>query len=201
MNSVEDGSGFFQDPLEAWTAWFAEASASEPDVPNAVQLATVGPEGQPRLRTVLSKGVSSAGIAFYTNRMSRKATDLDLAPRAAMTWHWKSLERQVHAEGRVRPMPDREADAYFASRGRGSQIGAWASKQSAVLENREALRAEVARFEAQFEGREVPRPPHWGGFIVVVDRWEFWQGRSDRLHERYEFIPDGPGWSRRLLNP
>jgi pyridoxamine 5'-phosphate oxidase len=189
------------DPLSAWASWFAEAEAHEPDVPNAMQLATVGPEGAPRLRTVLLKGVDEAGLVFYTNLGSRKGRDLNENPRVAVTFHWKSLERQVHVEGRVRPVLPDEADAYFATRNRGSQVGAWASDQSRPVESRAALLEAVARHEARFEGREVPRPPYWSGFRIVPDRWEFWQGLPDRLHDRFEFLPEGSGWSRRRLQP
>lgn len=191
----------FRDPLAAWEAWYAEARDAEPDVPNAVQLATVDPDGQPRLRTVLSKQVDAAGVVFYTNLLSRKGQDLSQHPRVAMTWHWKSLERQVHVEGRVRPVSKREADAYFATRERRSQVGAHVSRQSRPLGSRETLEQAVAAFEAQWEGREIPRPEHWSGFRVVPDRWEFWQGRASRLHDRFEFLPDGAGWSLRRLWP
>jgi len=192
---------FFDDPLDAWESWYSQASEHEPDVPDAMQLATVDADGMPRLRTVLSKSVDAAGVVFYTNLRSRKGQDLSLNPCCALTWHWKSLERQVHVEGRVRPVSARQADAYFASRDRGSQIGAWASAQSEELESREVLEDAVAAIEATYAGREVPRPPHWSGFLVVPDRWEFWQGQRSRLHDRWEFLPEGSGWSRRRLHP
>lgn len=192
---------FYDDPLDAWGAWFTEARDSEPDVPEAMQLATVDPDGQPRLRTVLAKSVDAGGVVFYTNLRSRKGQDLSENPRCALTFHWKSLERQVHVEGRVRPVSAAEADRYFASRARGSQLGAWASAQSRPLEGREALQDAVEAVEATYAGVEVPRPPHWSGFRVVPDRWEFWQGQASRLHDRWEFLPDGAGWARRRLWP
>lgn len=191
----------YEDPLDAWSAWYAEAAARETDVPDAMQLATVDPDGQPRLRTVLSKAVDAAGIVFYTNLLSRKGQDLSHHSRVALTWHWKSLERQVHVEGRVRPVSSREADAYHASRGRRSQVGAHVSQQSRPLDSRRTLERAVADFEAAWEGKDIPRPEHWSGFRVVPDRWEFWQGQPSRLHDRFEFIPDGAGWAVQRLWP
>ncbi|TVQ94993.1 MAG: pyridoxamine 5'-phosphate oxidase [Deltaproteobacteria bacterium] len=175
--------------------------ASERDVPDAMQVATLGQDGRPHLRTVLAKQVDEAGVVFYTNLNSRKGQDLKGDARIAATFHWKSLERQVHVEGRVRPVRSSEADAYFASRPRGSQIGAWASAQSQPVTSRELLERQVAEVSSRFEGREVPRPPHWSGFRIVPERWEFWQGRHDRLHDRFEFLPEGPGWTMRRLQP
>lgn len=191
----------FEDPLLAWRAWYDEACASEPDVPDAMQIATVDGDGNPRVRTVLAKSVDERGIVFYTNLRSPKGQELSHDPRIAVTFHWKSLQRQVHASGRVRPVSASEADAYFASRVRGSQVGAWASEQSQPIGGREALEAKVAEVAARYEGQDVPRPPHWSGFRIVPARWEFWQGRQDRLHDRFEFVPEGAGWSRRRLQP
>ncbi len=191
------------DPIAAFHAWFAEAQASEPDVPEAMQLATVSPEGLPRCRTVLLKGVDARGFVFYTNTRSRKGADLAAHAHAALTFHWKSLERQVHVEGPVVPVDDAEADAYFASRPRGSQVGAWASQQSEPLAGREALEAAVRAVEARFEGREVPRPPHWHGFRVVPHRIELWQGHASRLHHRVVFTRSSTdaAWGQQLLQP
>lgn len=189
------------DPLAKWQSWYADACAREPDVPDAMQIATLGPTGAPHLRTVLAKQVDEAGVVFYTNLRSRKGLDLQHDGRIAATFHWKSLERQVHVEGRVRPVSPAEADAYFATRARGSQIGAWASEQSQPIDSRDELIARVAELEARYAGSPVPRPPHWSGFRIVVDRWEFWQGRTDRLHDRFEYLPDGAGWVWRRLQP
>lgn len=191
----------FTDPLDAWAAWYAEAVVSEPDVPDAMQIATVDIDGAPRVRTVLSKQIDEAGVVFYTNLKSRKGQDLSGDARISAVWHWKSLERQVHVEGRVRPVSAKEADSYFASRGRGSQIGAWASQQSRSIDTREALQQRVAEVEARFAGGPVVRPPHWSGFRIVPHRWEYWQGRPDRLHDRFEYVPDGAGWQMRRLQP
>ena len=166
-----------------------------------MQLATVDADGMPRLRTVLSKSVDAGGVVFYTNLRSRKGQDLSVHPRCALTWHWKSLERQVHVEGRVRPVSGWEADVYWRSRARGSQVGAWASAQSEVIADRAALEDAVAEVTARFEGQDVPRPPHWSGYRVVPERWEFWQGQASRLHDRWEFLPEGAGWIRRRLSP
>lgn len=172
------------DPIEAIQAWYADARASEPDVPDAFQLATVNPSGLPAVRTVLMKDLTSAGLVFYTNLHSRKGRDLAAHPYAAATFHWKSLQRQVHLAGPVVPVSDAEADAYFASRPRGSQIGAWASPQSEELPDRATLDAAVAAVAARFDGRPVPRPPHWTGLRIVPLTIELWQGRADRLHDR-----------------
>jgi pyridoxamine 5'-phosphate oxidase len=189
------------DPLVLWRAWYAEAVASEPDVPDAMQIATVGADGAPHLRTVLAKQVDGDGVVFYTNLRSRKGQDLQLDGRIAATFHWKSRERQVHVEGRVRPVPAHEADAYFATRPRGSQVGAWASAQSQPIGSREELERAVAEIEARHADGAIPRPPHWSGFRIVPHRWEFWQGRRDRLHDRWEYQPEGAGWSLRRLQP
>jgi pyridoxamine 5'-phosphate oxidase len=189
------------DPIALWRAWYAEAMASEPDVPDAMQIATLAEDGAPHLRTVLAKDVDESGVVFYTNLRSRKGEDLQRDGRIAATFHWKSLERQVHVEGRVRAVSAAEADAYFASRPRGSQIGAWASAQSQPIGAREDLEGAVAAIHARFGEGPVPRPPHWGGFRIVPHRWEFWQGRRDRLHDRFEYLPDGAGWAVRRLQP
>lgn len=190
------------DPVALLTAWLAEAEPTEPRVPEAMQLATVSADGRPSVRTVLLKGVDARGLSFFTNYGSRKAHELDATGLAAVCFHFKGLERQVIAEGRVERVSAAESDAYFATRPRGSQLGAWASHQSRPTEGREALLAEVARCAAHFAGQEVPRPKHWGGYRLVPARWEFWQGHADRLHERWELTPDAHGaWKGRWLQP
>lgn len=191
----------FDTPLQAWAAWYGDAFDAEPRVPDAMQIATVDGDGAPTVRTVLAKDVDEGGVVFYTNLKSRKGQDLAGDSRIAALFHWKSLERQVHVEGRVRPVRRDEADRYFASRPRGSQIGAWASAQSQQVDSRETLEAEVESLVQHYEGREIPRPPYWSGFRIVPHRWEFWQGRADRLHDRIEFLPDAAGWVKRRLQP
>ncbi|MEQ8349483.1 MAG: pyridoxamine 5'-phosphate oxidase [Sneathiellaceae bacterium] len=189
------------DPFASFAAWLADAEASEPNDPNAMALATVDAEGQPSLRMVLLKGADPSGFVFYTNLGSRKGRDLTGNPRAALLFHWKSRRRQVRVEGAVTPVTDAEADAYFASRARQSQIGAWASDQSAPLADRFGLEKAVAREAARFGVGRVPRPPHWSGFRLVPRRFEFWADGKFRLHDRAQYIPAGGGWSYTRLYP
>jgi pyridoxamine 5'-phosphate oxidase len=188
-------------PFALFDAWFAEARASEPNDSNAMALATVDAEGQPSVRMVLLKGHGRDGFVFYTNRESRKAGELVAVPRAALLFHWKSLRRQVRIEGAVTLATDAESDAYFASRSRDSQLGAWASEQSRPLDTRATFEARYEEARARFEGGEVPRPPHWGGYRVTPERIEFWQDRAHRLHERRLFTRAGEGWGEGLLYP
>ncbi|NIJ21551.1 pyridoxamine 5'-phosphate oxidase [Sphingomonas naasensis] len=189
------------DPIQLFDTWFAEARASEINDSNAVALATVDGAGQPSVRMVLLKGHGPDGFVFYTNRESRKAGELAAVPRAALLFHWKSLRRQIRIEGGVTQVSDAESDAYFASRSRDSQLGAWASDQSRPLDARATFEARYEEMRARFEGGEVPRPPHWGGYRVTPARIEFWQDRAHRLHERRLFVRDGDGWREGLLYP
>ncbi|MDO6416376.1 pyridoxamine 5'-phosphate oxidase [Sphingomonas sp. BIUV-7] len=189
------------DPDALFETWLAEAQASEPNDPVAMTLATVGADGQPSARMVLMKGHDARGFVFYSNQQSRKAGELAGTPRAALLFHWKSLRRQVRIEGPVSIVAADEADAYFASRGRDSQLGAWASDQSRPLDARETFEARFDEMAARFEGGAVPRPPHWGGYRVNPERIEFWQDRAHRLHERRLFTRDGDGWTEGLLYP
>lgn len=188
-------------PHALFEDWYAEAKAGEPNDPNAMTLATVDAAGQPSARMVLLKGHDERGFVFYTNLESRKADDLRAAPRAGLLFHWKSLRRQVRVEGPVERVSDAEADAYFATRGRDSRLGAWASDQSRPLDSRATFEARFAEMEARFAGGDVPRPPHWSGTRVIPERIEFWQDRAHRLHERRLFVRDADGWSEGLLYP
>ena len=189
------------DPISLFDAWFAEAKASEPNDPEAMALATVDPAGRPSVRMVLLKGHDAAGFIFYTNLDSRKGDELAANPNAALLFHWKSLRRQVRIEGPVEAVSEAEADIYFASRGRDSRLGAWASDQSRPLPDRETFAARFAQMEARFEGAEVPRPPRWSGFRLVPTRIELWCDRAHRLHERRLFVRTGEGWSEGMLYP
>ena len=188
-------------PLELFDEWFAAAEASEPGLANAMALATTDASGFPSVRMVLLKGHDDRGFVFYTNLGSRKGQQIRENPRAALCFHWKSLARQVRIEGPMEPVSDDEADAYFASRDRGSQIGAWASKQSQTLEGRFELEARIAKFAARFHVGKVPRPEFWSGFRVRHERIEFWDDGTFRLHERLEYLRGASGWSNRQLFP
>lgn len=189
------------DPHALFAAWLEDARGSEPNDPNAMAVATVGADGMPSVRMVLLKGHDARGFVFYTNQQSRKAGELTANPKAALLFHWKSQRRQVRIEGPVSLVADAEADAYFASRGRDSQLGAWASDQSRPLADRATFEARFEAEQARFEGRDVPRPPHWGGYRVAPARIEFWSDRAHRLHERRVFTRTADGWSEGLLYP
>jgi pyridoxamine 5'-phosphate oxidase len=189
------------DPHVLFDVWLKDAEAGEPNDPNAMALATVGADGMPSVRMVLLKGHDVRGFVFYTNRESRKAGELAGDAKAALLFHWKSLRRQVRVEGSVSLVSDAESDAYFASRHRDSQLGAWASDQSRPLPDRATFEARFEQMQARFDGGAVPRPPHWGGYRVTPQRIEFWQDRAHRLHERRLFVREGEAWREGLLYP
>ena len=189
------------DPLALFDEWLAEARASEPNDPEAMALATATKDGRPSVRIVLLKGHGRDGFVFYTNQLSRKGAELAENPRAALLFHWKSLRRQVRVEGPVGILSAAEADAYFASRSRDSQLGAWASDQSRPLETRALFEQRYEEMRGKFEGGDVRRPPHWGGYRVTPETIEFWTDRPHRLHERRLFTHTPDGWRQGLLYP
>ncbi len=189
------------DPFELFQSWYDEARKSELNDSNAMALSTVNAQGQPSSRMVLLKGHDADGFIFYTNLTSRKGMELAGNPHVALLFHWKSLRRQIRIEGSVSPVSADTADAYFASRGRDSQLGAWASDQSHKLENREIFMDRFKAMQRRFEGKDVTRPPHWSGYRVTPERMEFWQDREHRLHERRLFVHSGENWSEGLLYP
>lgn len=189
------------EPVGLFVDWLADARAHEVNDANAMTLSTVDAEGLPDARIVLLKDVDGRGFTFYSNRESAKGLEVDARPVAALTFHWKSLRRQVRVRGAVQPVTADEADAYFASRARESRIGAWASDQSRPLPDRAALEAAVARETARFDGQDVPRPARWSGWRVVPSSVEFWRDRPFRLHDRMRFDRDGDGWRKTRLWP
>lgn len=189
------------DPLALFAAWFAEASQNEPIDPNAMTMASCTPEGLPSARIVLMKDYDARGFVFYTNKESRKGGELNANRHAALLFHWKSLRRQVRIEGQVEDVTNAEADAYYATRARNSRLGAWASIQSRPLPERAELERRLAEMDTRYPGEAIPRPPHWSGYRVVPQRFEFWQDMPFRLHDRTIFTPDGNGWVSSKLYP
>lgn len=190
------------DPFDLFDAWFAEARASEINDSNAMAVATVSTDGQPSVRMVLLKGHGRDGFTFYTNRESRKASELGVGSKVALLFHWKSLRRQIRIEGPISLVSDTESDAYFATRSRDSQLGAWASDQSRPLDDRATFEARFEEARARFEGSDVARPPQWGGYRVTPQRIEFWQDRAFRLHERHVYTRNADGnWDEGMLYP
>ncbi len=198
-----DEAASHANPLQQFERWLREAMAAAVPEPNAMTLATVGEDRRPSTRVVLLKGFDARGIVWYTNYQSRKGRELAASPFAALQFHWVELERVVRIEGRVEPVSEAESDAYFASRPLDSRLGAWASPQSEVIASRTVLVTNAARFAARY-ALNPPRPPYWGGYRLVPDRWEFWQGRKSRLHDRLRYRPaeaGGNAWLRERLAP
>lgn len=202
-----DLSDLHDDPVEQLLLWYRQAESAGIAEPNAVVISTVDTHGHPDSRMVLARDISARGVTFYTNRESTKGTQLADNANAAGLFPWIALHRQVRIRGRVTWAPDAESDAYFASRPRASQIGAWASPQSQPLANRDALEAQVEAMTNRFQGSDVPRPPHWGGYVLSIDEIEFWQGRPSRLHDRFVYrrVADtdsvNNGWNVQRLAP
>ncbi|HSL00577.1 MAG TPA: pyridoxamine 5'-phosphate oxidase [Rubrobacteraceae bacterium] len=195
-------AGSHPDPIEQFRRWFDEALGAGLHEPNAMTFATATPGGRPSARVVLLKGFDERGFVFYTNYEGRKAREIEANPNCALVFYWGDLERQVRVEGRVGRVPDKESDAYFASRPRGSQLGAWVSEQSRPAKSREILEERLCAVENEYEGREIPRPPFWGGYRVEPEVVEFWQGRENRLHDRLVYRrSEGGGWRRERLQP
>jgi pyridoxamine 5'-phosphate oxidase len=204
VSGTEPGSAPFAEPFRRFGELLAQARATDLHEPTAMALATATPEGRPSVRMVLLKAFDEQGFVFYTNLESRKAGDLAANAQAALCFHWQPLEVQVRVEGRVEPVTREEADEYFASRARGSRIGAWASRQSTQLDSYDTLVNRVQEYEERFAGGDIPRPEFWSGFRVVPDRIELWFGRPSRLHERELYLRvegDPPRWTRELLYP
>ena len=188
-------------PIDQFDKWFEDVLNANLHESNAMTLATATPDGHPSARVVLLKGYDERGFVFYTNYEGRKAKELEANPNCSLAFYWGELERQVRIEGRALRVSAEESDAYFAGRPRGSQLGAWVSEQSRAVENRESLKGRLRELEAEYEGREIPRPPFWGGYRVEPESIEFWQGRENRLHDRLLYTLSDGGWEIQRLQP
>ncbi|HEY7567223.1 MAG TPA: pyridoxamine 5'-phosphate oxidase [Gemmatimonadaceae bacterium] len=196
-----DRSSLDDDPGAQFRRWFADAERAQLLEPNAMTLATADATGRPSARIVLLKGVDARGFVFFTDYRSRKARELAANPRAALAFLWKELERQVRVTGGIELVTPEESASYFRTRPRGSRLGAWASLQSAELPDRAMLEREVARLDTQYPGDDIPLPPHWGGYRLLPDEFEFWQGRENRLHDRFRYLRNGQQWKIDRLSP
>ena len=194
-------SDFLEDPVELFLAWYGEAVASGQPLPEAMTLSTATLDGRPSARMVLFKGMSQGGLTFHTNYESRKALELESNPRAAVVFYWPLIGRQVRLEGGVERLPEDESDAYFRTRDRSSQLGAWASPQSRPIASRAELDERLGELERRYENQQILRPPFWGGYRLIPERFEFWIGREHRLHDRVEYQRDGAVWRRTRLAP
>ena len=201
MAELKEGD-LHADPIVQFDRWFADAQAAQPEMPEAMTVATCGADGVVSARVSLLKGFDQRGFVFFTNYQSRKGTQIHENPRVSLCFYWQKLERQVRVEGVAVKVTEAESDAYFTTRPRGSQIGAWASQQSRPLMGRGDLDARAAEIEAAYRDRDVPRPPHWGGYRVIPTSIEFWQGRADRLHDRFVYtLRDAKDWVIERLSP
>lgn len=189
------------DPIEQFELWFKEAESAGVQEPNTMTLATVNQSGQPTIRVVLMKEITDQGLVFYSNFRSRKGRELKKNPRAALNFYWQSMERQVRFDGAVTMIPHSKSDNYFQTRPRGSQLGAWVSAQSEAIPSRDYLEDQLKSFESKFEGKDIPRPPHWGGYLLTPERVEFWQGRENRLHDRIQYTCVNSLWEKCRLAP
>ncbi|MAC46499.1 pyridoxamine 5'-phosphate oxidase [Oceanospirillum beijerinckii] len=190
-----------KNPFDQFHNWFEEAVANEPFDPNAMTLSTISPENRPASRIVLLKGIDSRGFIFYTNYQSEKGMQLAGNPHASVVFWWGEKQRQVRIDGVVERISPQQSDDYYVSRPRDSQLGAWVSKQSTAIPNREWLSNRCDELTAQYEGKDIPRPPHWGGYRIVPDLFEFWQGQPSRLHDRFRYTIEANGWNIQRLCP
>lgn len=189
------------DPIEQFKIWFKEAELAEVPEPNTMTLATVSNLGQPTIRVVLLKEITEDGVIFYTNFRSRKGLEMEEHPKTALNFYWQKMERQVRMDGQISKVPEQISDAYFATRPRGSQLGAWVSEQSKAIPTRQYLEEQLKSYQAQFDGVQIPRPPHWGGYLLIPTRVEFWQGGANRLHDRIQYSLINNRWDRCRLAP